>query len=176
MAFRNVFQQAKPGLLEPIVKIEITVPGSKVGDITSDMSGRRGRVLRMDSAGGDMQTVIAEVPLAEVMTYARGLSSITGGRAATRWNTATTTSCPATCSRTSSPSADEGGGRGVAYFISSNSNTVRAIPWGSRMMAAANQRSRALPMQSNTSPLAFHGDSAPRRAADSSTSSRDHPW
>ena len=80
MAFRNVFQQAKPGLLEPIVKIEITVPGSKVGDITSDMSGRRGRVLRMDSAGGDLQTVVAEVPLAEVMTYARGLSSITGGQ------------------------------------------------------------------------------------------------
>jgi elongation factor G len=80
MAFRNVFQQARPSLLEPIVKIEITVPGSKVGDITSDMSGRRGRVLRMDSAGGDMQTVIAEVPLAEVMTYARGLSSITGGQ------------------------------------------------------------------------------------------------
>ena len=46
MAFRNVFQQAKPGLLEPIVKIEITVPSSKVGDINSDMSGRRGRVLR----------------------------------------------------------------------------------------------------------------------------------
>jgi elongation factor G len=80
MAFRNVFQQAKPGLLEPIVKIEITVPGSKVGDITSDMSGRRGRVLRMDSAGGDLQTVVAEVPLAEVTTYARALSSITGGQ------------------------------------------------------------------------------------------------
>jgi elongation factor G len=80
MAFRNVFQQAKPALLEPIVKIEITVPGSKVGDITSDMSGRRGRVLRMDSAGGDLQTVVAEVPLAEVTTYARALSSITGGQ------------------------------------------------------------------------------------------------
>ena len=80
MAFRNVFQLAKPSLLEPIVKIEITVPSSKVGDITSDMSGRRGRVLRMDSAGGDLQTVVAEVPLAEVTTYARSLSSITGGQ------------------------------------------------------------------------------------------------
>jgi elongation factor G len=80
MAFRNVFQTAKPALLEPIVKIEITVPSSKVGDITSDMSGRRGRVLSMDSAGGDLQTVIAEVPLAEVTTYARALSSITGGQ------------------------------------------------------------------------------------------------
>jgi elongation factor G len=80
MAFRNVFQTAKPALLEPIVKIEVTVPTGNVGDINSDMSGRRGRVLSMDSAGGDLQTVIAEVPLAEVTTYARSLSSITGGR------------------------------------------------------------------------------------------------
>ncbi len=80
MALRDVFRQAKPALLEPIVKIEVTVPGDNVGDISSDMSGRRGRVLSMDSAGGDLQTVIAEVPLAEVTTYARSLSSITGGR------------------------------------------------------------------------------------------------
>jgi len=80
MAFRNVFQSAKPGLLEPIVKIEITIPSGNVGDISSDMSGRRGRVLGMDSAGGDMQTITAEAPLAEVTTYARSLSSITGGQ------------------------------------------------------------------------------------------------
>lgn len=80
MAFRNVFQEAKPGLLEPIVKLHVTVPGEKLGDISSDMSGRRGRVLGMDSAGGDLQTVTAEVPLAEVTTYARSLSSITGGQ------------------------------------------------------------------------------------------------
>ena len=55
-------------------------PAASVGDINSDMSGRRGRVLGMDSAGGDLQTVIAEVPLAEVTTYARSLSSITGGQ------------------------------------------------------------------------------------------------
>ena len=60
--------------LEPIVKLNVTVPSAKLGDINSDMSGRRGRVLGMDSAGGDMQTVIAEVPLAEVTTYARSLS------------------------------------------------------------------------------------------------------
>jgi elongation factor G len=80
MAFRNVFQQAKPGLLEPIVVVHVTVPGSKLGDISSDMSGRRGRVLGMDSAGGDLQTISAEVPLSEVTTYARALSSITGGQ------------------------------------------------------------------------------------------------
>jgi elongation factor G len=80
MAFRNVFQQAKPSLLEPIVRVEVTVPGDKLGDISSDMSGRRGRVLGMSSAGGDLQTLIAEVPLAEVTNYARALSSITGGQ------------------------------------------------------------------------------------------------
>ena len=57
MAFRNVFQHAKPALLEPIVKIEITVPADKVGDINSDMSSRRGRPLGINSAGGGMQTV-----------------------------------------------------------------------------------------------------------------------
>ncbi|GAB4131697.1 elongation factor G [Thermopirellula anaerolimosa] len=80
MAFRNVFQQAKPALLEPIVKIEVTIPSDKVGDINSDMSGRRGRVLGMTSAGGNFQTISAEVPLAEVITYGRALSSITGGQ------------------------------------------------------------------------------------------------
>lgn len=80
IAFRNVFQEAKPGLLEPIVKLNVTVPGTKLGDINSDLSGRRGRVLGMDSAGGDLQTIMAEVPLSEVTTYARALSSITAGQ------------------------------------------------------------------------------------------------
>ncbi len=80
MAFRNVFQLSKPALLEPIVKIEITVPAAKVGDINSDMSSRRGRPLGINSAGGGMQTVVAEVPLAEVMTYNRTLASVTGGQ------------------------------------------------------------------------------------------------
>ncbi len=80
MAFRNVFQLAKPGLLEPIVTLEVTAPNSKLGDINSDMSGRRGRVLGMNAAGGDMQTVVAEAPLSEVANYARSLSSLTAGQ------------------------------------------------------------------------------------------------
>jgi elongation factor G len=80
MAFRNVFQQARPSLLEPIVTIHITIPSGKVGDINSDLSTRRGRVMGMDSAGGDLQTITAEIPLAEVTTYARVLSSMTGGQ------------------------------------------------------------------------------------------------
>ena len=80
MAFRNIFQESKPSLLEPVVKMAITVPEDHVGDVYSDMSGRRGRVLGSDAAGGNLQTVHAEVPLAEVTTYARSLSSMTGGQ------------------------------------------------------------------------------------------------
>lgn len=63
-----------------LVPIHVTIPGDKLGDINSDLSGRRGRVHGMESAGGDLQTVTAEVPLAEVSTYARALSSMTGGQ------------------------------------------------------------------------------------------------
>ncbi len=80
MAFRNVFLEAKPCLLEPVVKLDITVPEDFVGDVYSDMSGRGGRVLGSDSAGGNLQTVHAEVPLRSVTTYARTLSSMTGGQ------------------------------------------------------------------------------------------------
>lgn len=80
MCFKQEFALAKPALLEPIYKIEITIPGDKFGDVTSDLNGRRGRVEGMDAAPGGYQTVVAKVPLAEVTTYARSLSSVTGGR------------------------------------------------------------------------------------------------
>lgn len=80
MCFRNVFNEAKPALLEPIVTIEITVPDDKLGDISGDLSTRRGRPEGMDSAPGGFQIIKAKVPLAEVMTYARDLSSMTGGQ------------------------------------------------------------------------------------------------
>ncbi|MDR3181377.1 MAG: elongation factor G [Planctomycetaceae bacterium] len=80
MAFKEVFQKSKPVLLEPIVKMEITVPMANVGDVNSDLPNRRGRPLGIDDAGGGMQTVTAEVPLAEVMTYNRTLASMTGGQ------------------------------------------------------------------------------------------------
>jgi len=79
-AFAKVFKEARPSLLEPIVKLAITVPVGNVGDVSSDLSGRRGQMLGMDSAGGGMTTVEATAPLAEVMTYARTLSSMTGGQ------------------------------------------------------------------------------------------------
>ncbi|MHB0955294.1 MAG: elongation factor G [Pirellulaceae bacterium] len=80
MVFRNVFQQAKPSLLEPVVKLDVTIPEANVGDVYSDMSSRGGRVSGADSAGGGLQTVHCEVPLRCVTTYARTLSSMTGGQ------------------------------------------------------------------------------------------------
>ena len=80
MAFRNVFQEAKPCLLEPVVTMDITVPESSVGDVYSDMSGRGGRVQGSDSGGGDLQTIHTEVPMRSVTTYSRTLSSMTGGQ------------------------------------------------------------------------------------------------
>jgi elongation factor G len=80
MAFKQVFEKASPCLLEPVVKVDVTVPEDYVGDVYSDMSGRGGRVQGSDSAGGNLQTVHVEVPLREVTTYARTLSSMTGGQ------------------------------------------------------------------------------------------------
>lgn len=77
--FRQVFEKAKPALLEPIVKLDITVPEANVGDIYSDMSSRGGRVQGSDAVGGNFSTIHAEVPLREVTTYSRTLSSVTGG-------------------------------------------------------------------------------------------------
>ena len=77
--FKEVFEKARPSLLEPIVKMDVTVPEDNVGDVYSDMSGRSGRVSGSDPAGGNFTTVHCEVPLREVTTYSRSLSSMTGG-------------------------------------------------------------------------------------------------
>jgi elongation factor G len=76
--FKKAMQLAKPVLLEPVVNIEVVVPGKFMGDITGDISGRRGRVQGMDSLG-DMQVVKAQVPLAEVQNYSTELRGLTGG-------------------------------------------------------------------------------------------------
>ena len=78
-AFKQVFEKARPSLLEPVVKMDITVPEPNVGDVYSDMSSRGGRVAGSDAAGGGFSTIHCEVPLREVTTYSRTLSSMTGG-------------------------------------------------------------------------------------------------
>jgi elongation factor G len=79
LGFKNAIEKAKPVLLEPIMTVEVTVPEENVGDIIGDLNSRRGRVLGMDPRGG-YSVVSAEVPLAEMLTYAPDLTSMTGGR------------------------------------------------------------------------------------------------
>ena len=71
--------EAKPVLLEPIMEVTIIAPDEFMGDIMGDLNGRRGRVLGMDSKGKN-QVINAQVPMAEFLTYAPDLNSITGGR------------------------------------------------------------------------------------------------
>jgi elongation factor G len=78
-AFKKAMEQAKPCLLEPIMNVEITVPENYAGDIMGNLNGRRGRVQGMDAKGGST-TVKAQVPLAEMLTYASDLTSMTQGR------------------------------------------------------------------------------------------------
>lgn len=80
-AIKEAVMKATPVLLEPIVKMEVVVPSKYMGDVTGDISGRRGRVIGMDSLG-DLQVVKAEVPLAEVQQYSSFLKSVTGGEGA----------------------------------------------------------------------------------------------
>jgi elongation factor G len=80
MAFRKAATAADPILLEPIVRIQVTVPDEHMGDIMGDLSSRRGRVQGTEREGRS-QVITAIVPLAEVATYETDLRSLTGGRA-----------------------------------------------------------------------------------------------
>lgn len=79
MAFREAMAKAKPVLLEPIMKVRITIPDHYMGDITGDLNHKRGRILGME-ADSTMETVNAEIPLAEMSKYATELRSMTQGR------------------------------------------------------------------------------------------------
>jgi elongation factor G len=78
-AFREAMSKAKPVLLEPIMSVKITIPEQFMGDITGDMSHRRGRIAGMDAAEG-LQVITADIPQAELFTYCAELRSMTGGR------------------------------------------------------------------------------------------------
>ncbi|HKF23716.1 MAG TPA: elongation factor G [Candidatus Angelobacter sp.] len=79
IAFRKAMEQAKPALLEPIMKVEITIPDEFAGSIMGDLNSRRGRIQGMDNKAG--KTIVkAEVPMAEMLTYGADLTSMTQGR------------------------------------------------------------------------------------------------
>jgi len=79
LAMRQALEDASPVLLEPIMQVAIAVPDDAVGDVIGDLNSRRGRPLGMEPAGG-LTEVRAEVPMAEMLSYAPDLRAITGGQ------------------------------------------------------------------------------------------------
>jgi len=79
MAFKQAAAEADPYLLEPIVRITVSVPEENVGDVVGDLNSRRGRPLGVEPKGA-LTEIKAEVPMAEVLDYATDLRAMTGGR------------------------------------------------------------------------------------------------
>jgi elongation factor G len=80
LAMKQAMEQAGAVLLEPIMQITVAAPEDAVGDVIGDLNSRRGRPLGMEPVGAGMTEVKAEVPMAEVLSYAPDLRSITGGQ------------------------------------------------------------------------------------------------
>ena len=78
-AFREAMAQAKPALLEPVMRAEIVTPMDFAGDLMGDLNSRRGRIQGMDTKGSN-QIIRAEAPMSEMLTYANDLTSMTQGR------------------------------------------------------------------------------------------------
>ena len=79
-AFSEAFRNAGPKILEPVYDVEVFVPSDKMGDVMSDIQGRRGMIMGMESENG-YEKLMAKVPLKEMSSYSTSLSSLTGGRA-----------------------------------------------------------------------------------------------
>ena len=80
IAMKQAMELAGPVLLEPIMEVTVTVPEDAVGDVIGDLNSRRGRPLGMEPQGAGMTEVKAEVPMAEMLSYAPDLRAITGGQ------------------------------------------------------------------------------------------------
>ncbi len=79
MGLQKGFMEARPGLLEPIMNAEVVAPAENAGDVIGDLNGRRGRIVGMEPEG-EVVSVRAQVPMAEMLTYESSLRSMTGGR------------------------------------------------------------------------------------------------
>ena len=79
-AFSTAFKEAGPKILEPVYDVEVSVPADFLGDVMSDLQGRRALIMGMNSEKG-FEKLQAKVPLKEMSNYSTSLSSITGGRA-----------------------------------------------------------------------------------------------
>jgi elongation factor G len=79
-AMKQAMEDARPVLLEPIMLVSVNAPEDTVGDVIGDLNSRRGRPLGMEPVGAGMTDIKAEVPMAEMLSYAPDLRSITGGQ------------------------------------------------------------------------------------------------
>ncbi|HCO11956.1 MAG TPA: elongation factor G, partial [Desulfonauticus sp.] len=79
MAFKKAVEKCKPVLLEPIINVTVYIPDEYMGDVIGDISSRRGKVLGSDSQNG-ITEVKAQVPMAEMLTYAQSLTAMTSGQ------------------------------------------------------------------------------------------------
>ncbi len=79
-AFSDAFKNANPKVLEPVYDVEVLMPAETMGDVMSDLQGRRSIIMGMEEANG-LQKINAKVPLKEMSSYSTALSSVTGGRA-----------------------------------------------------------------------------------------------
>lgn len=80
MAIKKAVQEARPVLLEPIMKVEVTTPDETLGTIIGDLNSKRGKVQGMEPQSGGNQKITALVPMGELLTYANQLHSLTSGR------------------------------------------------------------------------------------------------
>ena len=80
MAFKEGMRKADPVLLEPIMAVEVETPEEKMGDVMGDLNKRRGRVMGMNPTGDGEQEIEAEVPMAEMTSYAIDLRAMTQSR------------------------------------------------------------------------------------------------
>jgi elongation factor G len=80
MALKKAFMEARPVLLEPIMKVEVTAPDDTLGGVIGDLNSKRGKVQGVEPQAGGNQKISATVPMAEMLTYANQLQSLTSGR------------------------------------------------------------------------------------------------
>ncbi|MDO4811145.1 MAG: elongation factor G [Eubacteriales bacterium] len=94
LAFKAALPEAKPVLMEPIGELKVTIPDSYLGDVMGDLNKRRGRVMGMNPTGDGEQVLEAEVPMAEMMSYAIDLRSMTQSRGTFTFNFVRYEDCP----------------------------------------------------------------------------------
>ena len=95
LAFKAALPEAKPVLMEPIGELKVTIPDNYLGDVMGDLNKRRGRVMGMNPTGDGEQVLEAEVPMAEMMSYAIDLRSMTQSRGTFTFNFVRYEDCPA---------------------------------------------------------------------------------